>query len=184
MSALKFILTNYKNAPLLEPIKNDRLLEYTGDTVTNMNDLINNLFYNYKHKLLDRYIGDIIIKIYKKDDPNEQSIWSSDIQRFNYIIRQLIGKKTNWYTDKKGIAVVDTIINPLLQYIKKILQEYVQDNKLNDKQINNLSKSLIETILNNMMTANLIIVDIDNKILEDNILKYITPYFYLFVPDN
>jgi hypothetical protein len=179
MSTIKYIMTHFKTAPVLQTIDNTKLLEYVGDDITNMNELINNIIYNHRHKILDRYIGDIIIKIYKKDDPNEQSIWSSDVQRFNYIIRQLIGKKINWCPDKKGIALIDMIIGPLLDYIKKKLQEYIQENNMNDKTIKGISKSMIETILNNMMTANLIIVDIDNKVLEENILKYVTPHFQL-----
>jgi hypothetical protein len=67
-----------------------------------------------KEKKLIPYLGDIIIKYYKKENPKDQSIWNSDTTRLNYLIRELIDTELTWTCDKAGLKVNEFIIIPLL----------------------------------------------------------------------
>ena len=48
--------------------------------IKNIDDdrFISQILYNHKHCIMNRYLGDIIVDIYKKDNPTQQSIWSLD----------------------------------------------------------------------------------------------------------
>lgn len=70
------------------------------------------LINQYKNNTLVNYIGDFIIKIYKTNDPKNQSIFSSDVIRelFN---GNKIGKKT-----------ITCVIKLILEYLEKTLEDY------------------------------------------------------------
>ena len=50
------------------------------------------LVYNYENKNLHKYLGDFIIGHYKKDNPSEQSMWSSDVSRLTYLSFRFFAK--------------------------------------------------------------------------------------------
>ena len=77
------------------------------------------------------YIGDIIIKNYKKVNSAKQSVWNSDTDRLTYVIRTLLkNNKFQWQLDKKGIDTANHMINPILQYIKTKLEQFKKDTNL------------------------------------------------------
>ena len=81
----------------------------------------------YRKRKISKYLGDIIIKHYKKKDPKDQSIFNSDTTRLTYIIRELFDNQTiDWTVDKKGIKTTNCIINPFLEHIKELIREYMQ----------------------------------------------------------
>lgn len=187
MNTMSYLLLNYNNAPKLEPLPNYSII--SKDTETLIKDLI---YYN-KKGTFEKYIGDFIIKQYKKDNPELQSIWSSDIERLNYFIRELINnkhgtkiddkvdnkikkEKINWIIDKKGIKVKKFIIDPLLDYIKCIGTKYLQDK---NAVIDNLTTKEATKLIMDMQEIGTINTGISNKSLSENINKYIAPYFYL-----
>ena len=195
VNGLTYAKEHYSNAPELKKLdldscdelcENDRLIERL-------------LFYSDKGKIAD-YLGDFIIKFYKKNDPNDQSLWTTDLSRLTFIVRQILKKKADWKYDKKGIKVCKIIINPLLENIKSILKKYINDiddeitgkNKdhfsededgyesegdyerhKNPPELDNNDKL---KLVNSQKTAVQIITDIDNKSLAKNIVKYISPH--------
>lgn len=182
VSAMSYVIKHYKDAPPLEGLKEFAMIKDVQDDEDDENSDDNNfvqtLLYEQKNQHLDAYIGDFIIKTYKKEDPKEQSLWNSDSVRLTYIIRELINNKnTNWVVDKKGIKITQYIIDPLLDYIKNVVQDFI----LERATFHHFDEfdTKIEKLLEQLNISAQIIKSIDDKLLSNNINKYIAPYFYL-----
>lgn len=200
VNGLTYVKMHYPNAPELKKLDNYNDLGENDQLIERL------LFYSRKGNIAD-YLGDFLIKFYKKDDPNAQSLWSTDLARLTFIVKQILKNKTDWRYDKKGIKVCNTIVNPLLSNIKTILRKY--NNDINDiitgkkveyisdsesdqddmydsrseydkhKHPQELSNNEKMKLVNNQEVAMQIIADIDNKILAKGIIKYIIPHLSL-----
>lgn len=180
VSALAYVTQYYKDAPELDKLDDYSYLEY--DDENDEFDLTELIISHYKDNLLCQYLGNVIINVYKKDNPAEQSIWNSDSVRLTYIIKDIINKKTDWAVDKKGVKTTKYIIDPLLEYLRTLLSDYINDNGLE----NFVKESYIQLKrrADNMEATAEIIANIGNKTLADQILKYIAPHFYLTKNDE
>ena len=96
MSTVSFIFKYLNNAPVIE--KN---IDYKKQLQLNPNNkhllkddekIVEDILSYKRHNTLVKYLGEIIISIYKKDNPNEQSLWNSDSTRKNYLLRELVNK--------------------------------------------------------------------------------------------
>lgn len=188
MNTMSYLLINYNNAPQLEALTDYSIISKNTET------LIKDLIHYHKKGTFEKYIGDFIVKQYKKDNPNLQALWSSDIERLNYFIRELIknkndcklpntpdnntslNKKFNWTIDKKGIKVRNSIIDPLLDYIHQIGIKYLNEK---NNQVSKLDNYNAAKLVNDMQEIGVINCNIKNKSISTNINKYIAPYFYL-----
>ena len=169
VSVKNYVQQNYPNAPVLESLDDYAKIEYDDD------NFIDTLTYNYNNKCLHKYLGDFIIKYYKKDDPTKQSMWSSDTSRLTYIVKELlVNNKSIWNHDSKGIKTKNYIINPLLKYIRICIDNFWILNLDNFKAltIDNLIK-----LQNTYQTIYKIKKDIESEILSNDIIRYITPHF-------
>ena len=127
----------------------------------------------YEKHTLHKYLGNIIIQNYKKTDPKQQSLWNSDTSRLTYLIRDLIqNNKIDWHVDKKGVMTKQLIINPLLDHVHILLEEYI-NSKLSTKTANQLS------LMQKLNLLGKVLADIRNDTLGSDILRYIAPYFTL-----
>ncbi len=174
VSALSYIATNYKNAPPLKSLPNYLSLEADKEN----NVIMSKLMYHHNHDTVGEYLGDFIIKNYKKEDPAEQSIWNSDCGRLTYIIRDIINNKSDWTVDKKGLKTDNYIIDPLLKFIRKLLGEFIDENNIKI-QNSNKNKLDISVLLDEMRVVTHIITSIEDRSLAMDISKFIAPYFYL-----
>ncbi len=197
MNTMSYLLLNYNNAPPLTQLSDYSIMS------KNIDCLMNDLIYYYKKNKLDKHIGDFIVQQYKKKEPELQSIWSSDVDRLNYFIRELINdskpqknqsiksdrliksdsiidndnKKFQWVIDKKGIKMTEYIIDPLLNYINKISTAYLHQK---NREINeNFNVRTDTKLLEDIQIVASINCDIKNNTLSKNINKYIAPHFYL-----
>lgn len=185
MNTLSFLLLNYNNAPCLQSLDDYSIIS------KNVDYLIKDLIFYFKKSKLDKYLGDFIVKHYKKDNPELQAMWNSDTERLNYFIRELYNIKNSeivlkndenkkidnqWIVDRKGLKMTKCIINPLLDYICNLNINYL---KQKNKENNEADLKERESILKDMETIALINCDIKNHNLSKNINKYIAPYFYL-----
>ena len=128
---------------------------------------------------LDKYLGDFLIVYYKKENPEDQSLWNSDTARLTYIVRQLLhNNKTDWVIDKKGVKVKEYIIDPLMNHIKRSCEEYVEKST-NYKYFMKHTATECESIMNKIQYCTTLIKDITDGITSDKIVKYLAPYFYL-----
>lgn len=175
VSTMSYLMTHYTDAPILKPITDFSAIEY--DEKNEEFNLMDALIVEHDNGNLHRYLGDFIVKTYKKEDPTQQSIWNSDSVRLTYVIRQLINKKPDWKTDKKGVNIKKNIIDPLLSYINNIVVDYLHNSNLEDYVKEPYYKYKLR--VNKVETASKIHYDINNKFLSEEILKYITPHFYL-----
>lgn len=170
MSTLSYIAKYYTKAPAIQPIKNMKILHVD---CTN-NKFVEQLMYEKKHKTLVNFIGDLIVGIYKKEDAGDQSIWASDISRLTYILRDMMGGKVDWVVDKKGIKATKYIIQPILNYINKCALKYINDT---DPRHTGLTTEQAVTKAIQLNKAMEISNMIDDKMLIEELLKYIAPHF-------
>ena len=170
-SALTNISTDYKNAPHLRTLEVGMINDIEKDKFK----LGLEIAYHYKNKTLGEFLGKIIVGIYKKNDPSMQSLWSTDISRFTYLIKELFEDKTSgWIMDKKGIKTIKKIIFPLLEHIKKIVIS--SQEMIRDKLCKGLSPTETDYYLDIGKQQSLVIKDIKEGLLENDILKYISPH--------
>lgn len=185
VSALAYVAQNYEGAPVLKKLKDYsyiKEIELDEDDSNDEFDLIDTLIHHNMKETIQEYLGNIIVEAYKKKDPNKQSIWNSDTTRLTYIIKDLINKKPDWTVDKKGIKTGKYIIDPLLEYIRKEVAEYILENDA-EKYLH-LGEFMLNKHAEKLNSCGSIIASIDNKALSKLVLKYIAPHFYLAKPEQ
>ena len=129
----------------------------------------------YRNGKLHEYLGNVLIALYKENEPMQQSIWTTDVARLTYLITSEINTSRVWVTDKKGIHAKDTIIMPLLSIVKKEAQKYMKTLK---------GKELTQYILDDKTTLADIIKTIgdmrkrSSSELADKINNYIAGYLH------
>ena len=169
VSTLTYVMNNYKDAPVLEPIKGERLNELENDKIK----LARLLIEKFKHNTLKSYIGDFIIKLHKTQNPNDQSLWNTDSNRLTFLVKEyLLDKTSKWMIDKDGRKTLECLIVPLLDESKKLLQEYF------DKEcivLPNKTMDEYEYLIYEQNAISDLITNIDNGVIANDILKYISP---------
>ena len=170
VSALTYVVTNYNNAPSIQMININEI----KDLEDNNKKLVEDVISHYKHKTLDKYLGGPIINLYKKENPGDQSIWSTDINRLTYLIKELmVNNSSNWIIDKKGIKTKEYLIDPLLEHIKNLIIFYQKHNMT-------LSTNSVEIEFTLELNKRILklVDDIDDDVIGNNLLKYISTYLY------
>ena len=170
VSSLTYANDIYCDAPSLKKVKFKQVKQIKD---CSDDDLISEIFSAHNNKTLGKYIGDIIVKIYKKEDPTEQSLWNTDVNRLTYLIKKYIyDEESKWIIDKRGVDIDKNIINPILDDVRIMAIKYQADTNLDD-DIDNEKVLLINTIFVKLLS------DIDNKKVHKDVLKYISSHFYL-----
>jgi hypothetical protein len=169
VSALTYINQNFQNAPPLLPLP-----DFSAFNKPKEGQLVEEMIQHYKKKKLAQYIGDVYAEQYVSDDPSKQPLWNKDNARLTYYVRIVIkGTKINpyqWVTDKKGLRVIEDTIKPILKFLAqevKKCSKLAMDGKL----------QVEGNILAYMQSCAEIGIQICDKNLENEILKYIAPKF-------
>ena len=178
----KYIIKYYPYAPVLESLKNYSTLFIADDIDSEDEEDIDikrmkQLLHEYNNKKLHICLGEYLIKNYKKADPAQQSIWNSDADRLNYIIKELIDENKNesvWNRDETGNRTTNKIIKPLLDYLGRFVK---MCNDYQTSQIRFQNQAGCDEILNNLDIFSKIKTNIDNNILSTDIIKYIGSHF-------
>ena len=137
ISVKNYVKQYWPNAPSISELENYKIEEEDPNR-----SLIDALVYQYNNNSLSTYLGNYIIKNYKKDDRSQQSVWTSDVPRLNFIIKELIANKTSeWIDDIKGKKVKTYIINPFLEYIDNECQTFYNKNNKNLKNFEKKTKN-------------------------------------------
>ena len=170
VSALTYVVGNYDNAPCIQMIDVDNIEEFEKNNKKLAEDILS----AYKHKTLSKYLGDFILSVYKKKIPHDQSIWNTDTSRLTYLIKELmLNESSNWVVDKQGIKTKTYLIDPLVGYLRKILENYQNINPfLNCRP----GSAEMDIGLENNKKILELIIDIDDGVIGKDILKYISPY--------
>jgi len=178
VSALSYVTQNYGDAPVLKKLKDySYLQEIDIDSDDDEFDLSQLIINQHTDKTIVKYLGNIIVDAYKTEDPSKRSIWNSDSVRLTYMIRELINKKPDWTVDKKGVKTTKYVIEPLLEYIRQLMADFIENNRL--ENFLHDSDWRMKRRMDNLKAAGEICLNIKNKSLEEQILKYIAPHFYL-----
>ena len=190
MSSLAYLIKNCSTAPPLEMIDGDiinhRQIVYDENTKKAVMEEINSdesideeklasdIISAYKHKTLNKYLGNCIIDTYKKDEKSTQSIWNTDTSRLTYIIRDLINNKTpTWYVDKKGVKTQTFLIDPLLLNVKEIIMQYQIEK---NAKLFEYKGAELELVMENISAITHLVTEIDDGTTAVDLLKYLAPY--------
>jgi hypothetical protein len=167
---LKYLMQNYPDAPAFQRISNMTFIKDDTQDRQRMPEL---LIEYYNTDRFVPYLVENIMKLYKKDDPKNQSLWTSDVSRDNYIIKNRINDtESKWMRDIKGAMIIENAIRPCLNLILDELNWYseqIRDNLLYFDRINSTLISLT--------TMSKIRQDINDKKIEDDIRKKLSPEF-------
>lgn len=158
-------LNNAHQLKLLENKEAVKLLTY--DNKKSTNDTVETIIIKYKNKLLDQYLGDILVGAYKKDDPEIQSVWGVDSTRLHFILKQ-----KEWTSDNCGIKLTEIIINPLLKSVEKMIKKYCEKDKPIESQDDD--GVLIDNFPKKWGLCQELLIDISKNKLHKQILKYIS----------
>lgn len=178
VSATAYVVRHFDKAPPMKKLSNRdavKLLEYNVPENHTSGEMI---VYSYESKTLTKYLGNIIVDEYKTKKPEDQSVWNSDSVRLSFIVRQALKSGGNeWVADKSGIKLMELIISPMLKSVDAIMKKYIKEKGV---LIENIDDELDDAkILGHMTSASNIISLINKNELHDDILKYISPHFYL-----
>jgi hypothetical protein len=177
LSTIKYISKRLNRAPPLKYQQDEivGLLEYN---VSKKYKPIDYIIYNHNIKKLDKWVGDIIVQLYKKENPFDQSIWATDSSRFSYLICDVIkcasGTRNEWITDKSGIKITEIIINPTLELLYNMINTYL--NETIDYDVDGLSINEVMKITSNRQKSTEIMKEIKDNTFHKEVLKYITPF--------
>jgi hypothetical protein len=89
---------------------------------------IRRFLYQFEQGYASKFVGDYINGTFLKNDKTEQSLFSTDISRSNYTIKELIDEEDNkalWINDKGAIRVSELIVDPFTKIIGKYLRWYI-----------------------------------------------------------
>jgi ElaB/YqjD/DUF883 family membrane-anchored ribosome-binding protein len=185
---------HFPDAPALLPISNFKIrnTDYNNlvtdeDYLTVVQDII---YYNTTDTLY-QFLGNHIINIYKLKDKLLQSIYAVDVARINYILKLFLTngiemkdnsgnnvKKTSyWVDDKQGLKLSELIIEPLVNKIEQILNDYTKKVEVLFKKNNRVDPCSIEYIT--FKDAALFILNFNKYDLIRQINRYIAPHFTL-----
>ena len=121
VDALTFLMTHRKNAPELKELTHEK----AQAILTHESRLYDYLLHYYQENMLDQYIGEIILKYIKKENPDDQSVWNSDVSRLTYLIRAIVDESPTWLRDPNGAMfnkkIIMPVINEITNYLYKCL---------------------------------------------------------------
>ena len=168
LSASSFLKNNYNTAPILSEIPDYKKLNHgPGNEDKPLEDV---LMHNFKYKKLDDFVCQLLVGHYKKLNPREQSAWNSDPERKTYIVRSLVNNKPDWVTDKKGEKLKALAVDPLVRYLKTLIQKKLDEFMKLPESSSKLSK--VEA------TASLIRA-LDDKQFGYSVISKMAPHLYL-----
>ena len=188
LRGITYAMKHLKNAQQLKMLKGEdavKLLTY--DNKKSKSDTVEMIIIKYKNGLLDKHLGDILVKAYKKNDPQFQSVWGVDVTRFHFILKQ-----KEWTSDNCGIKLTELIIDPFLESVEKMVLNYCESENKNNRDISDSDsvdsyyngekideKSTFDKYTKKWGFCQNILIDISKCKLHKQILKYITPHLKL-----
>lgn len=184
MSAFNYINANYTDAEPLKALSYEEFadaneIQYINDdkSVSYEDKLAQDLIYSHRHKLLGKYIGQVIVSLYYKDDPKKQSLWNTDISRLKYVVRCDGERRNRWAADLNGDYTKDKLIEPVMKKVKHIMMTYRRKYCDDDEDEDNMSFNEYGQKMQDSLAVLEILNGIDNEKTQKEVLKYIAPYF-------
>lgn len=172
MNTMTYLLKNYNTSPILESLKDYTVLyNYKNDE-----EFINNMLHYYEKGKIGQFLGDILLKHYKSDDPKKRPSRNTDTSRLTYINRLLINNQATWTRDNKGLKFTKILIDPFLDHILNINLKFINDCK--HKLENDSDSDNSENILKKMEKSAMLVKNIKNRSVAKDINIYCAPQLY------
>ncbi len=140
-SLLSMLNSDYKDTPSIDYIKEDEFkTEFEEEYNLKLNDkdkdnrLFMRIFSDYKKRKLIGSLCNVIIRIIKKEDQRNQSVFNIDAARGNYATKI----QDIWHNDKKGLQLKKYTIDVVTKYMLNIMDifrerlvDMYNENKIN-----------------------------------------------------
>jgi len=163
------IVSKHEDAPALEYSEPNILQFDSDDNHKNALFLIN----RFRDNTFARFVGKCIVAAYKKEDPDEQSLWSTDANRLTMFIKKMMADdNSKWISDKKGVQTMKYIVDPLLKKIRTMLFNY---NEFMYPQLKKMLCHEVEYYNVILLKGRELVHHIDEDKVGDEILRYMAP---------
>jgi len=179
MNMMSHAMKHWANAPPMKQLEGKeamKLITYENKSKLPIEEVV---IHQFNAGTLDRFLGNVLIKEFKKEDQVDQSLWTTDSSRLCFIIKQIVGDEggDRWITDKSGIEITKLLISPLVKRVSEMMSDYVNKfvKELKDNADCNTKQAKIA--MEKMYDAETVIRGIVKNDLRKEILKYIAPYF-------
>jgi hypothetical protein len=126
LDALSYLMKYRKEAPKLQQLTHQN----AKDLLTEEKRLYDYLMWHNGEGTLHQYIGDIVLKYIKKDNPDDQSVWNSDVSRLTYLIMDLVDGEQEWKRDPDGALFTEYVITPIVNHLKEYLNGFLEPKQL------------------------------------------------------
>jgi hypothetical protein len=187
LSTLAFVVQNFKNAPPIKAIGNDefkRLIyeDNSGEKVDKRRkiddiDASKILVKYFRSDRLTELLNNIIVKHYKTQMPEDQSMWTSDTSRLTYVISDAMRGASMWMTDKSGVKVNEYVIKPMLDHVDRMMIKYI--GSMNEQIDKENTKGKLDELADELNNATNIRMKVRNTSTSRELLRSSAPYFYL-----
>jgi hypothetical protein len=178
-NVIAYVNQNYTEAKPIEMLQyNDvyKILEFDESCGHSLEDMI---VFQHSKRLLDQFLGELIVNEFKKKDPLEQKFWSSNIKKLTFLVRQILNKTDIvWLKDSNGVCITKHIIDPILAEIRALMETY-KKTCAKTMELPDTSEQTYDRLYVNGYNALKVIYSIDQKILHHKILTFIAPHFQL-----
>jgi hypothetical protein len=180
-NVVKYVNQNYINAQPLEMLQSNQAKNLLMAQNTKTHSVEELMIYYYDKHTLDKFIGKIIKSEYKKEDPETQQFWATDVSRLSFLVRRVMKENDKiWINDKKGIMIKKYIITPILIEVKAMIDKYEKYCKYRI-EVEGFTMPLdeLEKVGNNSIICEALSSELGGETIHDLVLKYITPCFQL-----
>jgi hypothetical protein len=181
MSALKYLSKYITNVPVLKHRKDEifgQIENSHSKSITSTEYIIN----KFSSGNFPKWIGSLIATVYKGENIDLMSIYSTDTTRLTYIIGAIIDgtKKAKWITDDGGLKVNELVIVPALNLIYNMMDTYIME----DIDISKMDKFEMDAVFNARKNALQLMNEIKKEKINTIILKKIASelHFKRFLP--
>jgi hypothetical protein len=180
INMMSYAVDNLQNAPPIKQLRSDKIVKMLNENNKSKNFSVEAvILHQFKNNILHHYLGEVILQYYKKDDPDDQSLWSTDVARSNFIIKCAVkgdDNESEWINDKSGTKIKKYIIVPMMEKVKQMITVYL--DALGDKMRDvNTDVTNMREYADEMLKCHEMISVILKKKINLKILKYISPKF-------
>jgi hypothetical protein len=180
MNMLTYAMQNFKETPQLELLDSNtakKLLKYEANDGKMKDKIDDNKVAEYiakvsEAKILPKHLGNTLVCHYKKDDPNHQSLWATDVSRMKFITKTNNG----WIKDNNSDMINKNIISPLLKEVTSVMDKYCKEKSGKIDKMSALEESKYADVVTQSLNIK---CDIRSEKLNKAIIKYMIPYFLM-----
>lgn len=186
MNMMTYAIKNFKNAPVLKQLEKAQIkevIDYNGsvNSYENISEYTEELLFEYKKKRIIPYLGKLIGNYFNINVPDiERSAWATDVSRLSFIVMQHVGTGKEWSTDKSGKKFTDSVIDPTLNFINKVLKKFIDMEEKNQDEYYrefNKNRDKCEKIMELRALAVKFMEEILTDKFKKELLKFIAPFF-------